>query len=1425
MIESPRLRTKLVNGRLVKVLEETGFPERDSPYGRTAYLPRENEIDIKPYNLSNMPVLPPINSPLPREPLRMRQRPAPSNDIEELYRRLPVDGTMPALPISLSEHEKGIVMKELNNHLKRVKPHILQELRRDLMHKSGVAAVHEMSMALTRNMILIPPQLVRLVGAMFMSSAMPDSVNLDGMVDFMVNATSIEPDIHDSDVPGYPPLPDDIMRLFRFLPRHSDLPHEPTMLREQERHLLRNIIGQLLSDIPTQELREIYSELAQNDKEVLGCVPFKCLKQALDRRRIAIHPAVMRLAASQFVSKRSPGEFRYRDLMQFMEEAHRIPGSNDPLAKSEQNILPPQPPMELQNVLGQLPKYRDLPGTPLLLRESEKVALLKHVHEALQTADPKDLEEMYNELSLSDKNTLGALRFDEVVKVFSRQRLRLSQEIVRLLASHFVAHKIPGRVDFKKLMMFLSYAQKGEMPPIEMNDDGKRLPPPRLFVEPSANNTLPLSLQNLLSRMPPAGLPSEIMHLIREEKEALLHVLKSLISNIDPLKITSVYKDLSNQDNKMMGVIPFLTVRQALERKGINLPPDILQLLASQFIHPQYKQSIDFRKLLTFIGLALPNPPTIPELSMNPVPPLPPEIYMVLQRLPRSGHLPDKPLFINEFEKEQIRKYLEEVYQDPDTQTMLKDVYDAVKRIDVHSLGTVTLSDLLAAAEKRGLYVPTDIQQLLGALVVAPTLPGHVDYKRFLTFLSSCVPGGNLPPSKPDNMPSTPRPHVPAELDNLVGLLPRFDTGLPNSAMQLKEKEKALIMKHLHPMLGDVSGDRLRGIHEELLKCDRYQTGTASFPDIDRAFTRNLVYLPKPLLRLLASMFIPPRLPGEADFKKLLSFISAAVESPHHHPPDSHPTPRGMLPIPNELQTLIKLLPKNSELPRYPIYLQVPEQAKMQDYLQGILGKMDPQRLMDVYNTVAFMDKQRTGAIPLTDLRRALDQSNITIPSEIMQLIASLFLTPKIQGKIEYARFLRFLASCLQASPKMMNMMMDMPFSGPKIDAHQLEPHILHVPELRPLLRLIPAQGGLPKDPIVLLENERRVLLEYLHGQLRYINVDHLKEIYLNLSQFDKGNSGCIHFNDARHVLQQFQIELPPEAVRLMASLFVDRKMPDHVQYELLVKFLAAGLKAAPNTGVAPILGEAPGLLPELPAELQHLIELLPRESDIPDAPFTLKDSEQTKLAEYLHDRLRLFEPRLLRKIYDELRQLDRSRSGYIPFTDMVDVIDRFGLKLKYPILRLLVSMFVHEQGKLDYTKLLNFIQSAITKSPKQTPHSMSPVSQSPRSQHHRDMPPHHARHDAKLMRYLEENLKERPFDPERLRDAFIAADKHGKGTLQAYEVKDVARMNGVQLSEAVLDEIVERLDYRALGQLSWMQFVDFLEKCQSTPVHQHYIS
>jgi hypothetical protein len=122
-------------------------------------------------------------------------------------------------------------------------------------------------------------------------------------------------------------------------------------------------------------------------------------------------------------------------------------------------------------------------------------------------------------------------------------------------------------VDFKKLMMFLSYAQRGEMPPIEMNESGK-LPPPRLVAERS--QSLQENLQDLLIRMPPTGLPREVVTLTRDEKEALLHVLKSLISHIDPLNITSVYKDLSNQDNKMMGVIPFLTVRQALERKGVR---------------------------------------------------------------------------------------------------------------------------------------------------------------------------------------------------------------------------------------------------------------------------------------------------------------------------------------------------------------------------------------------------------------------------------------------------------------------------------------------------------------------------------------------------------------------------------------------------------------------------------------------------------------------------------------------------------------------------------------------------------------------------------------------------------------------------------------------------------------------------------------
>lgn len=124
---------------------------------------------------------------------------------------------------------------------------------------------------------------------MFMSPTLPDSINLDGMLDFMINATNDEPETHDHDVPGFPRLPEELMRLFRFLPRHSDLPYEPTILRDQEKHLIRNIIGQLLKDIPQHDLRDLYSELAQSDRDNLGSIPYKSLKQALDRRRVSDH--------------------------------------------------------------------------------------------------------------------------------------------------------------------------------------------------------------------------------------------------------------------------------------------------------------------------------------------------------------------------------------------------------------------------------------------------------------------------------------------------------------------------------------------------------------------------------------------------------------------------------------------------------------------------------------------------------------------------------------------------------------------------------------------------------------------------------------------------------------------------------------------------------------------------------------------------------------------------------------------------------------------------------------------------------------------------------------------------------------------------------------------------------------------------------
>ena len=89
-------------------------------------------------------------------------------------------------------------------------------------------------------------------------------------------------------------------------------------------------------------------------------------------------------------------------------------------------------PAELVPVLKMLPRHADVPYESILLRPSEKSALMGHLREALADMEPSMLRDIYHQLSIQDRDMAGCLSFNMVKMAFEQREAK-----VRVTHLHF----------------------------------------------------------------------------------------------------------------------------------------------------------------------------------------------------------------------------------------------------------------------------------------------------------------------------------------------------------------------------------------------------------------------------------------------------------------------------------------------------------------------------------------------------------------------------------------------------------------------------------------------------------------------------------------------------------------------------------------------------------------------------------------------------------------------------------------------------------------------------------------------------------------------------------------------------------------------------------------------------------------------------
>ncbi|XP_013414388.1 uncharacterized protein LOC106176510 isoform X2 [Lingula anatina] len=103
--------------------------------------------------------------------------------------------------------------------------------------------------------------------------------------------------------------------------------------------------------------------------------------------------------------------------------------------------------------------------------------------------------------------------------------------------------------------------------------------------------------------------------------------------------------------------------------------------------------------------------------------------------------------------------------------------------------------------------------------------------------------------------------------------------------------------------------------------------------------------------------------------------------------------------------------------------------------------------------------------------------------------------------------------------------------------------------------------GNMPSHAVRLTKQEELTLLNQINEGLGRYDPQLMRDLYLELTGYDKHLTGWILFEDLQHSLSKMQVYLPPQTVRLAASLFVSPDHPGQVNYEKFLSYIGSATK------------------------------------------------------------------------------------------------------------------------------------------------------------------------------------------------------------------------------------------------------------------------
>ncbi|XP_064625120.1 uncharacterized protein LOC135486339 isoform X2 [Lineus longissimus] len=128
---------------------------------------------------------------------------------------------------------------------------------------------------------------------------------------------------------------------------------------------------------------------------------------------------------------------------------------------------------------------------------------------------------------------------------------------------------------------------------------------------------------------------------------------------------------------------------------------------------------------------------------------------------------------------------------------------------------------------------------------------------------------------------------------------------------------------------------------------------------------------------------------------------AAPIHAYHTHEVTSDPL--------SESPRLYRLLPRDTYLPREPLFLKRDEELQLSRILRDEMSKVNPNKVKDVYMDLLGLDRNMTCYVSYQDLSLAFTKNQVHIPPQLLRLIAALYVSTREYGLVNYEKLITFI--------------------------------------------------------------------------------------------------------------------------------------------------------------------------------------------------------------------------------------------------------------------------------------------------------------------------------------------------------------------------------------------------------------------------------